>query len=85
MFNDSLYTSQSTSTAAFDRTRTYDSLGDVCPISKREELQFKTSGTFLSNEGLISVSNEDILITLSHCVEMATSVGWGLNFVTDRN
>ena len=54
----------STSTAAFDRARTYDSLGDVCPIFKREELQFKTYGTVLNNEGLISVSNEEINVKI---------------------
>ena len=41
-----------------------DSLGDVCPIFKREELQFKTSGTVLNNEGLISVSNEEINVKI---------------------
>ena len=41
-----------------------ESLGAVCPIFKREELQFKTSGTVLNNEGLIVVSNEEINVKI---------------------
>ena len=40
--------------------RTYDSLGDICPIFKRQELQLKASSTALNNEGYSLVYHEEI-------------------------